>query len=103
MPDQLSHERTYRVGVERFSPPAGEDNAATVIPGRPDRLTFFDLLAVMFAKHGHGFAVDADGPGPSAFGGSFDTLAAYDSSGSAEGHLSGVEVYTREHGQSCAN
>ena len=31
--DQLGHERGHGVGVERFAPSAGEDQAAGVVPG----------------------------------------------------------------------
>jgi hypothetical protein len=64
--DQLAHERAHGVGIERFTPPVGEDQAAAVIPGRSGNPAFFGLLAAMLAQHGHGFAVDANGPGPAA-------------------------------------
>jgi hypothetical protein len=61
----------------------------------------------MSAEHGHGFAVDADGAGPAAFGGALDTLAADDGSRPAESHLGGVEVHgapaeIQEFATSCA-
>ena len=91
--DQLGHERADRVGVERFAPPVGEDQAAVVVPGRPSGEAFCCLLAAVIAQDGDGFAVDADGAGPAALGGTFDALAAYDGCRAAEGDLGRVEIY----------
>ena len=57
--------------------PAGEDQAAAVVPGRCGGEAFCCLLAVVLAQDGDGFAVDADGAGPAALGGAFDALAAH--------------------------
>jgi hypothetical protein len=78
--DQLGHQRGHGVGVERLTPRAGEERAAAVVPGQPSGEAFYRLLAMVLAQDGHGFAVDADGAGPAALGGAFDTLAAYDGS-----------------------
>src|SRR5213078_958664 len=73
--DQLGHERADSVGVERFAPPVGEDQAAAVVPGRPGGKPFFGLLATVLAQYGNGFAVNADCAGTAALGRAFDTLA----------------------------
>ena len=77
--DQLGHERGHGVGVVRFAPPAGEDQAAVVVPGRPGGEPFFGLLAAMLPQDGHSPTVEADRAGPAAFGGAFNALAAHHS------------------------
>jgi hypothetical protein len=75
--DQLGHERGHGVGVERFTPPAREDQAAAVVSGRPGGEPFLGLLAAMFPQDRHGLTVEADRAGPAAFGGAFNALAAH--------------------------
>jgi hypothetical protein len=57
---------------------------AVVGPCGSGGLTFSRLPTVMFAEHRHGFRIDADGPGPAAFGRSLDALSVHDGGRSAE-------------------
>jgi hypothetical protein len=90
--DQLAHKSAHGVGVERFSPSGGEDQAAVVVPGGSGRLALFGLLPVMFAERGHRVAVYADGPRPAALGCSLDALSAYYRGRAAESDFCGLKV-----------
>jgi hypothetical protein len=90
--DQLAHQRGHGVGVKRFAPLGGEDQAADVSPGRTCGLPFRCLTATVLPQDGDSFTVDADHAGPAALGGFFHALAAHYGGGAAERDLSGVQV-----------
>ena len=75
--DQLAHERGHGIGIERFAPPAGEDQATVVIPGSSSGQPFLILLTLMLAQYSDGFAVNTDDPRPATFGGALDALATH--------------------------
>jgi hypothetical protein len=56
--DQLGHERGQGIGVERSAASAGEDEAASVVPGRPGGEPFLGLLAAVVAEDCYGVAIE---------------------------------------------
>jgi hypothetical protein len=90
--DQLAHERRHGVGIQRLTPPAGEDQTAAISPGRCRSQPFFALMTLVLTQDNDSLAVDADDSGPAAFGCSLDSLALHHGGRSGEGDLSRVEI-----------